>query len=100
MTIKRMVPLRNIIGDKIDVVENEIALTDKELREAYEEYLLISKIEDVSQVLKEIEEDDEYFNASDIGDKDRELMARDLIEEMDYDNSYWDKVRSSVEKYL
>lgn len=99
MTIERNVGL-HIIDDKIVPVFEKIKLTDQELHDAYEEYLLISKIEDVSQVLKEIEEEDEYFSASDIGDKDRELMARDLIEEIDTDENYWDKVRSSVEKYL
>ena len=100
MTIKRKLSI-GIVDDKIEVMETETTLSYKELHDAYEEYLLTSKIEDVSQALKEIEEDSEdQFDANLVCQKDRELMARSLIEKIDNDPRYWKKVRESVEEYL
>ena len=99
MTIKRLIPV--IVNEKIEVEETEITLSFEELREAYKEFLLESKIEDIALELKNMEEDSEgQFDASLISDKDRELMARDLIDEIDCDSNYWDKVRESIERYL
>lgn len=94
MIIKRMTSLRNIIGDKIDTRETEITLTDDELREAAQEFNKICKRDDIRTVLRDM-------GIENMTDDDIDYMADQLIERMEYDESwYWSKVEETVNNYL
>lgn len=99
MTIKRMVPI--IVGERIELEETEIVLSRKELHDAYEEQLLIDKIEDVVTELKQMELDSNGEFRADALYEDREAIAKDLIEHMEYEEQgYWDKVHQAIERFM
>ena len=99
MTIKRMLPV--IVDHKIKLKEVEIMLSRKELRDAYQEQLLKDKIEDITTELEQMERDsDGEFQAHTLYE-DREAIAKDMIEHMEYDEQgYWDKVRQAIERFM
>lgn len=69
-------------------------LTDQELREAAQEFNKICKREDIRTQLRDT-------GVEDVSDEDVEYMADQLIERMEYDESwYWSKVETTVNNFL